>query len=214
MAQWAFLPDPLGDAPLGDADLAKYRLQTISDIYRAMQSRLDGYRQAGAAVFLSASAGLLTLDSACASAVGRIILGIETVPGRNALVHHRVGWLMVLAGIVLLFARHYVLGIFATLGKNFSEMTSIVYKIDLANDVFSPGKWLAGEKLYPKSFETSKTLEVEGESLVVWHDPSLKFLTTVVRWSFGLNAAVFLLIGIPMVVRHGGLSLWSSIWSN
>jgi hypothetical protein len=60
-AQWKFIP-PVSAGATGELSV-RLKLQTISDIYKAMQTRLDGYRQSTGAIFLAVFAASLTFDS-------------------------------------------------------------------------------------------------------------------------------------------------------
>lgn len=54
-------------------------------------------------------------------------------------------------------------------------MTSIIYKIDSANEVWAKGVWLENEALYPPRFE--KTVDVRTSEtdplLPGWRDPAI-----------------------------------------
>jgi len=54
--KWAFSED------LSSPDV-HIRMQVISDIYKAIQTRLDGYRQSAGAIFLAVFASAVAFDS-------------------------------------------------------------------------------------------------------------------------------------------------------
>lgn len=196
--EWTFLP-PTTEAT--DEHRIKLRLQVMSDIYRALQTRLDGYRQSAAAIFLGVIAGLLTLDASIASAFGRILVGDDVPPAaRLLLVHHRIGWIILASGFVLLAAGLFIHHILEWIHYYFAEMSGVVYKFDVANKVFGLGEWLAGQTLYPMSFRTTRRLDIAGEELLVWFDPSIGMFLMVVRIVFILNILAFWSLGAYMLI--------------
>jgi hypothetical protein len=103
----------------------------ISDVYRAMQTRLDGYRQGAGAVMIGIIAGVLAINSGFVRSLldENLLRALENRPdhyfyfivlGSGALVQGIcvVGWWVI-----------------RDIEKYFSEMTSVVYKIDEANKI-------------------------------------------------------------------------------
>jgi len=186
---WTFFQDNMEAA-----DQAKYRFQVTSDIYRVLQSRLDGYRQSAAAIFLGVIAGLLTLDASVVAAFGKIVIGSEPIAQDHVgLVHFRIGWILLACGILVGAAFLFINYVLSTIHHYFAEMTSVVYKFDLANKVFNEGEWIAGESLYPKGFRTEKRLQIGEEQLLVWHDPSIRLFLEVIKVFFSLHFLIFVL---------------------
>jgi hypothetical protein len=160
---WCFSNDPV--------DNQRLRLQVASDIYRALQTRLDGYRQSAAAIFLGVIAGLLTLDASVTSNFGKIIVGVDIV-GKP--IYLRIGYIILDFGVILAIAWYFIYRILSTISYYFAEMAGVVYKFDLANKVFITDAWFTAQTLYPHSFRTDKTLVISGETLSVWYDPSIR----------------------------------------
>jgi MFS family permease len=190
-------------AGLTPADQQRFRLQASSDVYRAMQTRLDGYRQSAAAIFLGVVAGLLTLDASLASAFGKIITGAETT---NALVHFRVGCVLVAAALGILLAGIFVQHLVWRIGYYFAEMSGVVYQFDLAHKLFERDALISSRTVYPEKFRATEELVIGGETWLVWFDPSIKMFLTVVRTVFSLNTVIFLAIGFYML-RHA-IAAW------
>jgi hypothetical protein len=139
----------------------RLRFQVASDIYWALQTRLDGYRQSAAAIFLGVIAGLLTLDASLISNFGKTIVGVETVDKSQALaIHSRIGYILLACAIMLVVAGSFTFRILWTIRYYFAEMAGVVYKFDLANKVFVTDAWFPAQTLYPHSFRTDKTLTV------------------------------------------------------
>src|SRR5579859_4413650 len=112
---WTFTAD------LTNSDLSRHKAQVASDIYRALQTRLDGYRQSAAAIFLGVIAGLLTMDSAIATNFGRNL--VDLIPSDNAYqIHHRIGYVLIIAAISLLLAKIFVVFVLRRIRYYFAEM--------------------------------------------------------------------------------------------
>ena len=194
-------------AGLTPADQQKFRLQASSDVYRAMQTRLDGYRQSAAAIFLGVVAGLLTLDASLASAFGKIITGAETIdPCRAALVHFRIGCVIVAAALAILLAGIFIQHLVWRIGYYFAEMSGVVYQFDLAHKLFERDALISSRTVYPEKFRATEKLVIGGEIWLVWFDPSIKMFLAVVRIVFSLNTVIFFAIGLYML-RHA-IAAW------
>jgi hypothetical protein len=167
--------------------------QAVFEIYRAMQSRLDGYRQSAAAIFIGVLAAILTLDSAFI----RVVLDPAFLYPRTPPPDHRLALIVAGAGILLTVV--CVAGgiIISHIGAYFAEMTSVIYKIDEANRVWEPGAWIDGEALYPLSFRSVKRVGRSSgdETLVGWEDPMIRRFR---RISF-LVAVFHLILYAPLV---------------
>lgn len=150
MTAWKFLeakmPEHTSDAAL------RQKIQALSDIYKAMQTRLDGYRQSAGAIFLAVFATSLTFDSVFI----RVFFDQSTLHTITLnLVFFRL--IIGIAGLIVVICCGVSLAIISNISSHFSEMTSIVYKIDEANEVFRDDVWLTGEPLFPRSFEINKS---------------------------------------------------------
>jgi hypothetical protein len=185
----------------------RFRLQVTSDVYRAMQTRLDGYRQSAAAIFLGVVAGLLTLDASLASSFGRIITGAEQIKADHvALVEFRIGCIILTSAVVLILAGIFVQYLIARINHYFAEMSGVVYQFDLANKLFEPDAWLSGRTVYPQKFKTEKEMVINGETWLVWYDPSIRMFLAVVRIIFSLNVAILLAVGLYLL--RGTIAGW------
>ena len=195
---WAFLDENF-DKP-GNTTERDYKTRISSDIYRAMQTRLDGYRQAATAIFLGTIAGLLTLDSAIFSAIGKIFIGIDHVTPEA---HFYSGLFVFFSGIAIVIGGCAIVGTLGHIDSYFEEMTSIVYKFDLANKVFTKGVWLRNDQLYPERFRTKRVICKDEEYLTTWRDPSIRLLTDIIWHATVVNALVFVFCGILMTNLFG-----------
>lgn len=186
MLNWTFLQ---GIPPDNQAsDLARFQAQAASDMYKAMQARLDGYRQSAGAIFIGVVAAALTFDSA----FFRLIIDPSLVdkfsdsqPAQRFALTAVGG-----AGAVIVVVCIASLFILRGIGRYFAEMTSIIHKIDEANRVWDKDIWLQHEPLFPLNFR----VEVQDPSrhnvarspkdreLIGWHDPAIRgfFRVTVV----------------------------------
>ena len=174
--------------------------QPIFEVYRAMQSRLDGYRQSAAAIFLGFAAAALALDSAFFRTVVDPAVLYPNPP------NHRFGYIAIGVGILLTIVCIYGSVIIRNVGLYFAEMTSIVYKIDQANRVWEPDAWFTGEALYPYNFlSTTRVGRVpEDNNLIGWHDPMIRRLSKAI---FLFAIFHFLLYGLVAYVSWHVVSL-------
>lgn len=163
------MPDSPNDVAL------RQKIQAISDIYKAMQTRLDGYRQSAGAIFLAVFATSLTFDSVFI----RIFFDRSTfdlIMANLILFSTIIG----ISGLTVVTCCGVSFAIILNIGDHFREMSSIVYKIDEANEVFLKDVWLSGEPLYPRSFKIEKlkagvrnVSRSRGEVLFGWSDPAI-----------------------------------------
>jgi hypothetical protein len=196
---WAFANANVLNA-LPDNERLRLRLQVASDIYRALQTRLDGYRQSAAAIFLGVIAGLLTLDASLTSNFGRIIVGVDVVDkSRSPQVNLRITYIMFGCAIMLALAGVFIYWILRTIRHYFAEMTGVVYKFDLANKAFVPDVWFSAQTLYPYSFRTNRTLIIGGEILSVWYDPSIKVFIEAIVSLFFFHVVAFFAVSYYML---------------
>ncbi len=171
MLSWRFLQKPDGSGVNPDLQ-AKFQTQFVSDVYKTMQARLDGYRQSAAAVFLSVVAAMLTIDAATVSSVVRSLL--EQTKD-HIVDHHRIGVFALGMGFFILGLGLVGAWVIRRLGKYFAEMTSIVYRIEQNSKVFEPDEYLPGKALYPRNFKNCKNVSIDGEQdLPGWPDPSIQ----------------------------------------
>jgi hypothetical protein len=139
-----------------------------------MQSRLDGYRQSAAAVFLGVLAATLALDAA----FFRSVLDPNLLNSQSDKVRTIVSVCLIVTGILLTIICISGSIIIQHIGGYFAEMTSVVYKIDEANRAWDTDVWLIGKSLYPHSFRSTEMVgRVPGdEDLVGWRDPMIRRL--------------------------------------
>jgi hypothetical protein len=117
----------------------------ISDVYRVMQARLDGYRQSAGAVMIGIFAAVLTIDANFV----RLLLDKDALSSLAERAGERHVGLMIVCGF-LFVTTICIAGflVIKNIGKYFSEMTSIVYKIDEANNVWEPAVgWKASRSI-------------------------------------------------------------------
>lgn len=189
MSKWTFLTQ--GDPPLTPDAAARFKAQVLSDIYKVMQSRMDGYRQTAAAIFIGIVAASFAMDSTLA----KYILD----PGFLVRAGDKQSWDAVFTIAVLGSLSTVIAGVGAfmirRLAGYFAEMTSIIFKIDVQNDVFEPGAWIKDDTLYPPSFNVSTKQNVargrNAPQLWGWRDPSLNLLGWLAGILFLLHVAVY-----------------------
>jgi hypothetical protein len=166
----------LDNVPPQNAEDARirFKIQALSDIYKAMQARLDGYRQSAGAVFLAVIAATLTFDASVIRFIDPTMLSALRSNTRFATV------LIGGAALVVLVLCATGLVILHRVGQYFAEMTSVVYKIDDANQVFEQGAWIVDERLYPRMFQLGEEPAIHDVSrhahdrpLMGWHDPAI-----------------------------------------
>ena len=172
-----------------DPNEQRYRTQTVSDIYKSIQTRLDGYRQSAGAVFLGFFAALLTLDSALA----RMFIDPTFFNAIPATQTTHLAFVAFGAAFIII-----VLGFLGALmidqiGLYFAEMTSIIYKIDNMNKVFTPGVWLPDVPLYPRNFQATDKVgrDAADVDLLGWRDPSINWFRNLTISAVVLHLAVF-----------------------
>jgi hypothetical protein len=129
---WAFIQ---GVQPGTSDELSlRFQMQFLSDVYKAMQTRLDGYRQSAGAIFLAVIASALTFDSVF---VRYVVDKPKDLPlSTPPLSTLPLSLLVVLSGCIVLGVCISGFMIIKSIGKYFAEMSSIIYKIDVANQVF------------------------------------------------------------------------------
>jgi hypothetical protein len=192
MLKWVFVSEdwPQSITAIAADDLKNIRrdkLQAASDIFKVMQSRMDGYRQAAGAVFIGVLAAVLAFDSAFV----RLLVEPSFWSPGNQKPDHRLVALIVACGVLLLVVTIVGSLVIRWLGQYFAEMTSIIYKIDLANQVFVPDAWLPGVTLYPHKFITTDKVDrcQEDQELVGWWDPAIRWFFWI---TFGITIINFL----------------------
>jgi hypothetical protein len=166
----------LNNLPAQNAEDARirFKIQSLSDVYKTLQSRLDGYRQSAGAVFLAVLAAALTIDAS-------FIRFFD--PGMLTALHSNPRLASMLTGgagllVIVLCVAGYVM--IRNLGKYFAEMTSIVYKIDEANQAWEVSAWINGETLYPNNFRLAQdpkhnvSRSPDDPILIGWYDPAIK----------------------------------------
>jgi hypothetical protein len=120
----------------------------ISDVYRAMQTRLDGYRQGAGAIMIGIVAAVFAIDSSFVRSFLDQNLLHDLVNRTDYYFYFLIsGALVVIEGVCAIG-----LIVIHSIGKYFAEMTSIIYKIDEANRVWDPDFWISGAQLYPNKF--------------------------------------------------------------
>jgi hypothetical protein len=185
--KWQFIQTAANDNAL------RQKIQAISDIYKAMQTRLDGYRQSAGAIFLAVFATSLTFDSVFI----RIFFDKSTFDLISANSKF-FGIIIGVSGLLVVTCCAVSWAIIRNIGEHFSEMTSIVYKIDEANDVFANDALLQGEALYPRSFKIDRfrrgvrnVSRSRGEVLWGWSDPARKRFLWITGILMGLQFILF-----------------------
>lgn len=175
--KWVFSADTV------PADEFRVRMQVISDIYKAIQTRLDGYRQSSGAVFLAVFASAVAFDST----VGKFFFDIDS--------GHKLSTVLILLSCSIVFLICSVAFFIIQLYKvHFEEMTSIIFKIDSANGVWTNGLWLENETLYPAEF--GKVVNVRRSKheppLYGWKDPLICLFQGLIVLVFVLHMLFFL----------------------
>lgn len=179
MSRWTILD---GVEPGSSEELAsRMRIQFVSDAYKSMQSRLDGYRSAAGAIFLAVIAATLTFDTTFVRMfIDPSFLSSIQQHGLKAtsFIVAGSGLIVVSVGLVALF-------ILERIARYFSEMTSIIYKIDMANDAWTPNVYMEGIALYPTNFRLRSDgqknhvgVHQDDRSLIGWRDPAIRSYRT------------------------------------
>ena len=109
----------------------------ISDVYRAMQTRLDGYRQGAGAVMIGIIAGVLAINSGFV----RSLLDESLLRALANRPDHYFYFIVLGAGALVQGICVVGWWVIRDIEKYFSEMTSVVYKIDEANKMWEVGYW-------------------------------------------------------------------------
>ncbi len=189
--KWHFIEAAL--AGPGNENGLRQKVQAISDIYKAMQTRLDGYRQSAGAIFLAVFATSLTFDSVFI----RVFFDRSTF---DLIIDHPQFFekIIAISGSIVVICCGVSWWIIRNIGNHFSEMTSIVYKIDEANEVFTDDVWVHGERLYPRTFEIDKVKpgvrnvsRSPGEILWGWGDPAITRFKWITAILMGLQLILF-----------------------
>jgi hypothetical protein len=181
---WPFLNDAV--TPGSREELrAKFQMQMVSDIYKTMQTRLDGFRNSSAALFTGMVAAMVALDAAYMKSPGD--LSAPHIPR-----------LLLLASAAVCFAVSLLI---RQIGTYFAEMTSIVYKIELASKVWEPNIWLPNKMLYPRKFKEPINVGIKkgdrDDGLLGWPDPIILWL----KW-------IAVIIGVVHIGILAGKSGW------
>ena len=208
MLSWRFLQNSDGSGVNADL-LSQYQMQVISDVYRAMQTRLDGYRQSAGAIFLAVVAAMLTLDATTVSTIIKAVLE----PAKNYSIDRRMGVFALIVGCFVLILSAAGAFVIHRLGAYYAEMTSIVYKIDQNNEVFDHDVYLPGVALFPRMFRVigeNKNVSRDDEPNVPgWHDPSIKRFWILTLF-FGVLHCVVGVLACRLIV-YGSIGYWP-IW--
>lgn len=167
---------PTVQASPDDEVKLRLKIQALSDMYKAMQARLDGYRQSAGAVFLALIAAALTFDSAFVRIFfdSTLLTSAQQDKWLSSIISGGGGGIIV--GVCLVS-----LSILRRLSEYFAEMTSVVYKIDEANGVWEPNAWLQGTTLYPLNFQIDPanhhghlvSRSSRDSGLLGWYDPAI-----------------------------------------
>lgn len=188
----------------------------ISDVYKAMQTRLDGYRQGAGAIMLGIVAGAFAIDATFV----RLFLDKELVSSLAKPSDYSFYFVVLGAGI-------FVEGLFLTgllinriIGQYFAEMSSIIYKIDEANGMWRPDFWINGQTLYPKKFRIPLELPEQRSAANVsrdktvdphlygWRDPTIRRYQ---RFTFWLMVLHLILYGSLATI--GKAPFWCWFWT-
>ncbi len=205
MLSWLFLRDSNGD--INPDTESRYRMQVISDVYRAMQTRLDGYRQSAGAIFLAVVAAMLTLDATTVSTLIKAVLE----PAPNYKIDSRMGHFALAVGLVGLSLGVFGAFVIHRLGVYYAEMTSIVFKIDENNKVFEDDIYLEQKALFPRLFMRTENVSRDGEpNLPGWYDPSIKWFWRLILIIGILQGAVGLVVCRKIV--YGSFLWFWPIW--
>ena len=176
-------------------------LLVVSDVYKAVQSRLDGYRQGAGAVMIGVIAAVLAVDSGFIRAIldEKLLLALESrtdhyfyfiIAGASALV------------IGVCIGGAYVIHI---IGTYFAEMTSVIHKIDEANKMWERGHWFVDDTFYPAMFnarrDPGRLINVSRDTqvdrfLAGWHDPTIGGYKTFIAILIVLHMAFFGCLGL------------------
>jgi|GEM_PF-3940837 hypothetical protein len=169
----------------------RFEMQFLSDVYKAIQSRLDGYRQSTSAIFLAVVASALTFDSIFARF---FVEKPADQPGAKAL--------LLASGVTVIVICFSAFIIIDRINYYFTEMTSIILKMDEAHRAFRRNYWFRDDSLFPESFRAHKkkvSVSDDGFPLYGWEDPVI----TIVR---GTTAG----IGVLHVIYYA--AIWFAVY--
>ncbi len=179
--KWAFAEDP-------PSNETRARMQVISDVYRAIQTRLDAYRQSAGAAFLAVFASAVAFDST----VVRLYFekgSLQKLP--HELIISSAFIIPIICGVAIYIIQQYKV--------HFEKMTSIIYKIDSANEVWTKGVWLENETLYPAEFgEVVNLRKFEHDPLYGWKDPLILTFRGLIAIILVLHLVFFLAVYISL----------------
>ena len=176
-------------------------LVVVSDVYKAVQSRLDGYRQGAGAVMIGVVAAALAVDSGFI----RALLDEKLL---NALDHRADHYFYyIIAGASALVIGVCIGGAYVIhiLGIYFAEMTSVIHKIDEANKMWERNHWFIGDTFYPNMFNAGRDVQrltnVSRDHrvdafLLGWHDPTIAGYKTFIAVLIVLHMAFFSCLGL------------------
>lgn len=180
MSRWTILD---GVQPSTPGELrSRLQIQFVSDAYKSMQARLDGYRSSAGAIFLAVIASSLTFDTTFVRLlIDPTFVNLLQRHGGKPLAFAVVagsGLIVVIIGLV----SHHIL---TRIARFFSEMTSIVYKIDLANEAWTKDRFIEGTTLYPLNFKRGRAGSKSRDVAVIdadrplpgWSDPAIASYT-------------------------------------
>lgn len=173
----------------------------ISDVYKAIQSRLDGYRQGAGAIMIGVVAAVLAVDSSFI----RALLDEKLLQNLDKRADHYFYFIIAGASALVIgvcIGGAYVIHI---IGVYFAEMTSVIHKIDEANKMWVRDHWLQGDTFYPNMFnarrDPARSANVSRDTsidpyLVGWHDPTINGYRTFIAVLVVLHMAFFSCLGL------------------
>lgn len=176
-------------------------LVVISDVYKAVQSRLDGYRQGAGAVMIGVVAAALAVDSGFI----RALLDEKLLNALDSRADHFFYYIIAGASTLVIgvcIGGAYVIHI---LGIYFAEMTSVIHKIDEANKMWETNHWLVDDTFYPNIFnarrDPHRLMNVSRDTsvdafLLGWHDPTIVGYKTFIAVLIVLHMAFFSCLGL------------------
>lgn len=192
-------------APLFDngAEERIFRRQVLSDSYRSLQSRMDSYRQASAAIFIGVIAAIVTFDSALYRLAidANALQWVEILVKKHEVSRESVGFLFIIC--VPFFICLLGLYIIWRHRNYFAEMSSIVYKIETIYNVWDIDLYVSGKPLYPLSFEcrTDVAQLRQDRPLIGWRDPAIGEFFMIIL-AIGLLHMAFYIVYAYMTYRR------------
>jgi hypothetical protein len=155
---------------------------------------MDGYRQAAAAVFLGVAAAIFAIDSA----FFRNLVDLNFYEQLATPAGRKIGYVILAVGVLPSLLALFGALVVSSLTRYFAEMTSIIYKIELQNEVFADGAWIHGAALYPNRFKASSpNVSLDpNEKLQGWYDPSIEWFRRLTWSLFLLHTIVYSVVAV------------------